>query len=461
MSRGAQLVLLLLPTAACGDNITPVHGVQSGSRLEARYWDAGDNARAFQTWFDRQLGTECHFDLATDGRFRCLPLESSDVSFRAFADAACTQPVFAVPDCARVPAFVRGATRVAFCGRLEAVPVHAVGGARTTRTYFDLDGDTCVMRTAREDQVVYDLRPEQAPTDFVAADLVVEAPEQRLSPYTLVAEDGSRLVDGIWDTRRDGECGGGVIGVIGGVGFDARCRPEEIALHYDFLFSDATCSVHAALDLSDERACNPPTAVWIELNKFLEIGAQLPTADVHRMEKTGACAVQTPLEGYTYWLEGAPIPDTDFAPLAEVHEGSGRVVVKRWSDTDGHALDAARENDFFDTSHDTNCYWRRFADGYRCAVGAPTWDRTFADARCRTPAVVWNETPPIVVYSRHRQTGACDHVEFDRTYAVGAAVAGATSYYYDSDTGCVALPLSPGGALYLRGDEVEDPPRAR
>src|SRR5688572_20672983 len=91
---------------ACGDNSRPDVDVSGGRRLEPRFWDAGDGARVFRAWFDRALGVECRFGPATDGSYRCVPLEArTDV---AFADSACTRLLTIAPACGPPPTYARG-----------------------------------------------------------------------------------------------------------------------------------------------------------------------------------------------------------------------------------------------------------------------------------------------------------------------------------------------------------------
>ena len=237
---------------ACGDNIVSDYGVSGGTRLEPRFWDAGDGARVLRAWFDRELRIECRFDLATDGRFRCLPTDAN--SNLAFADPACTRPLTIVLACAPAPAFAFGSTRpTPGCGRSLTRAIHEVGGVYGTSVFRKEPGGACMPEGMASGYRAYELGAERDPTEFVGAALEAQG-DARLVPYVLVADEGSRLFDGIRDTQRNCECG-----ASGSVG---SCRPLEIALHYDFLFSDAACTKNdAVVDLSDYRPCHSPTAV--------------------------------------------------------------------------------------------------------------------------------------------------------------------------------------------------------
>jgi hypothetical protein len=444
-------VVVLVVVAGCGDDAPAPYGVTDGSRLAARYWNAGHGARVFRTWFDRDLDIECHFELATDGRVRCVPPADSSARI-GYVDPACTEPLLVAPMCGDAPRFARGAARTPTgCERGYAIPIHDVLGARISTSFYSRDGNGCVPDGAPEGYAVYGLGPEHAPADFVAADLEVTAPDARLSPYVYVADDGSRVADGIWDTERDAECGS-----LFGNGADLRCRPTEIALHYDFLYSDATCTTHAAIDLSVDRACHAPSAVWLDDSAFLEIGARIPSGEAHRTDSAGMCVPENGLDSEdTFWLEGPPIPNESFAPFVETLDGDGRVRAYRLTDADGRGLDVARS--FFDTSSDERCEPRLYADGYRCHGWSTVASYgTYSDTNCLVPVIVAYQTPPRLAVSGHEQVDACDRVEFDRAYQVGAPV-DQPSYYVKTETDCIARLRGTDELLFARGAETEVP----
>jgi hypothetical protein len=65
----------MLAGPACQCSAGPLDGVvTSGSRLRARFFDGGGGALMFKAWYDTELDIECRFDLAADGKQRCLPL---------------------------------------------------------------------------------------------------------------------------------------------------------------------------------------------------------------------------------------------------------------------------------------------------------------------------------------------------------------------------------------------------
>ncbi len=71
---------------------------QSGSRLKARVLVTADGARQFVGWRDTQLGLDCTFVTATDGKTRCLP-QLGGIAV-VYADSACSKPlVYAASNC--------------------------------------------------------------------------------------------------------------------------------------------------------------------------------------------------------------------------------------------------------------------------------------------------------------------------------------------------------------------------
>jgi hypothetical protein len=443
------LVIVVGSVVGCGDNASPpTYGVSGGSRLEPRFWDAGGGARLFRSWFDRELGVECRFDLAADGRFRCLP-STRGVSL-AFANASCTRLVAIAPMCAPPPTLAIGLRQMTpSCGRSATWPVYTVGAERTSTAIYRLSGDRCVPDAVPVDFRSFDVGAERAPDAFVAADLVAEENGGRLAPYVFAAEDGARQIDGIWDTQRDGECG-----AYGDV--DASCAPVEIALHYDFIFNDATCTVNAAVDLSDFRPCHPPTAIAGAGEELLEIGTQVPASEAHRSDMIGTCDPVTVYDDETFWLEGPPIPRDSLAPLVAIRDGAGRVHAVRWTDDAGQPMAAAHE--LFDTELGRRCDPRAFADGEHCidSSGAQA-GAEYADAACTVPVAIWNDgPPPPFVYTLHVATSACDAVELDAAYEIGAPVA-QSSYFRKVGVTCLSTPLDSASRLYGFGARVEFP----
>jgi hypothetical protein len=70
----------------------PGTGGTSGTRLKARTYNAEDGSQQFIGWFDSQRNENCGFQMAADGKIRCLPSGTS-VEAGFFGDTGCTQPL--------------------------------------------------------------------------------------------------------------------------------------------------------------------------------------------------------------------------------------------------------------------------------------------------------------------------------------------------------------------------------
>ena len=448
--------IALIASAACGDgsssNPPAAGGIRDGSRLEARYWDAGDGARVLRVWFDRAQGIECAFQRSPDERYRCLPTGETVASLsNEFADAACTQPIVTWPSCAPPPTAILSAGEpTPSCPADFARSVFEVGAESTT---LFLGTDTgCSPWALTPDQRAFHVGTERPANEFVGADLVVQD-SARLAPFTFQADDGAVEIVSIWDTERDAEC------APSGPFSDekTRCGPVEIALHHDFLWSDDTCTVHAAADLSPFRPCFPPTAVVGDGEPFgsnlLEIGARIPDGQAHRTDDTGMCTPETTGSVDGFYLEGPPIPLEALAELTSVVEGTGRVRAALYAPPGDEPL--ARAGSFRDTTLDTDCYPARFADGFRCVPsGALELGGAFADADCTSPLVP-TAAPPSLIPSRHTATDACDFVAFDGAFEAGTPFDGTEIFVLDGSGACVASPVSPDLIYYAPGAPLD------
>src|SRR5690349_19903368 len=68
-----------------------IGGAQDGARLKVRSVTTPDGAIVPLGWRDSTLGLDCAFEVASDGKLRCLPM-TPFYSSGKYADAACTIP---------------------------------------------------------------------------------------------------------------------------------------------------------------------------------------------------------------------------------------------------------------------------------------------------------------------------------------------------------------------------------
>lgn len=63
----------------------------SGTRIKAKVATTADGAKAFQTWYDTQLDTDCWFAATADGTFRCVP---NFATTTYYSDPECSKLMF-------------------------------------------------------------------------------------------------------------------------------------------------------------------------------------------------------------------------------------------------------------------------------------------------------------------------------------------------------------------------------
>lgn len=104
------------------------------------------------------LGGECRFGPAIDGSTRCLPASVATLEDNAFADAACTRPLFRLPACEAK--FVRLDEPESCGSRARFYAALALGDQMFTR-----DGEACVAVAARPGLVAFgrELLPTNMP----------------------------------------------------------------------------------------------------------------------------------------------------------------------------------------------------------------------------------------------------------------------------------------------------------
>jgi hypothetical protein len=210
---------------------------RSGSRLKARYIDAGGGARKFEGWYDTQLAAPCTFQLAEDGVMRCAPMSDSVGSGVDFADPGCSTPISYLPGSAfEAPYFVSETSRTypATCPKNLAelngqrvdivVEVWRIGGPRSVpaATYFREGGGSCVMRSPSDLQTVYSVEKVQ-PSEMVSATTHVEPRGAALAVTVFEAEDGARMLGSLFDVKELQPCVPSWVWTASG---DYRCYPS-------------------------------------------------------------------------------------------------------------------------------------------------------------------------------------------------------------------------------------------
>lgn len=145
----------------------------SGERLKRQYRTSADGGKAFDTWYDTELGMPCVWEFATDGSERCFP-----VDFRAanvtivYLDSECLQPVALIEegDCGTIPpAFTY--TTSDECG---ARAKRLLAQIEQPSLGYGLWLDNCKSFPVYPEDQFFGISDDLDPTDLVAGAVVVE-----------------------------------------------------------------------------------------------------------------------------------------------------------------------------------------------------------------------------------------------------------------------------------------------
>jgi hypothetical protein len=424
---------------------------RSGSRLRVLSWASEGGGLAFSgVLHDELLDVNCMMQTATDGRLRCLPATSWYDT--AYADPECTERVVVRRSCDS-DRYALGAPRpTASCDEPVGVPVYAIGATRTERMVYVPTGG-CVAVPVEAGSSVVELGEELSPSEFVGAEVVVEGTE-RLAPRALVADDGAALATGIHDRELDAEC------AARSATASERCLPTARAFIIAPLFSDASCSAPIAIDTGLVPTCERARTAWdvslrIGYQGYSRVGEEISGPRYSGTSRS--CAIEMRADPPRAWAVGAPFAEEDFARLTLTSDGSARVVARRWVDEAGRALSHATE--LYDTETRMVCRPTLFPDGYRCISGTSVADLYYADAACSTPIVLRDASggPAPMATSLHRSSDACDPVESDGVFAVGARVTPSSVWVRGMDSACRAYTPIPDAVFYARGEPIDAP----
>jgi len=148
----------------------------AGTRLKPRYTLGADGSKLFdpEVLHDSQLGVDCKFALAADGKLRCLPTGSDSLMVEVdYTDSKCTVPMallgWAIPTpptgCNLVlPKYVYQQGPKDRCSSEPLNYVFPVDGTITTADRYVKNGTDCTLATKGENVVL--LKPEAAATTF-------------------------------------------------------------------------------------------------------------------------------------------------------------------------------------------------------------------------------------------------------------------------------------------------------
>jgi hypothetical protein len=196
---------------------------------------AADGAVGFAGWRDTQLGVDCGFATASDGREHCMPPMYAATGF-LFADSACTQPLASSSPCFR--SLIRYASSGgdgASTRYFEVTGSH--GGA-----LYQLIGPMCQPYSGN--LAAFDIRPISVDT-FVSGTLITDAAKSgtRIFRKSAVSSDGQQEPRLWYDSQLGVECAFSAAG-------DQRLRCLPPLALIDSFFADAGCTQPLAWAIS-------------------------------------------------------------------------------------------------------------------------------------------------------------------------------------------------------------------
>lgn len=366
-----------------------------GTRLEAAYWDAGDDARLLAHWTDTELGIDCRLTRDPAGTLRCLPFASVNL---AYLDAACTEPVFYWEPCSggTPPAQVTGVIGLGCADARTGVPYATGARVEVDHAYRADDCTRMDFPKLRE----YYRAVEQPASDYVSYTEANVAIADGLGVHHLQGSDGSGYLSSLAHMAAGQAC----TAVNLGTDYATHCVPGEKAYDFDRAHTDAECTNGDAAMIFGAPSCPRPLYVLSTephptcdrtYTELREAGDPIDRSDVY-WGTPGGCFPSP--EDRTFYEVGPPagsgLPPLDTAPV-----GTGRLRLDHWISESGTPLLPAAFR-WFDTTLGLTCGRYDTVEGSRClpAVRAQsvthTYVQYFADAACTDAPLVYHYEDP-------------------------------------------------------------------
>ncbi|MBS2012256.1 MAG: hypothetical protein JST00_05190 [Deltaproteobacteria bacterium] len=443
--------------SAPSPRVAPERDFASGSRLRARYHRIDDLVDVLASFHDTVLDADCAFvdeqgaHPGPGASATCVPTNVARhrEGRGPFIDANCT----------RLAAFppASGEATIALVEPRDACTTaplaRAAAPVELRRVYLRDDTGTCVQSSARAAlQSLGDVLP---PSTFARAVEVAEHRDGRIDARVLLGDDGSRLVVGGFDRRRNEAVRVGDLGE----GF-ARWLPVRIAFigSGEPVYADASCTAPAATKIGRTATCPLTAAFLLEgscgAGRVFELGPPVPSPFAKR---EAACAPATLPDALAFSV-GAEIAASTFAPAAEVDIGSARLR-RRGVRADGAIVAWGA---VIDATIGGPCVVLPARDGeLRCLPETAETSGLFADAACTEPAFAHPlsgcEQGPFPRYVRSTETPP-------RTFAVGRDLravftlkAGACAPFVPAVESRLFAAAEVDPATFLRATEERDP----
>jgi hypothetical protein len=345
---------------------------RSGDRIKIRSWSSPDGVLGDAAPWDSATNAPCAWRHHADGRYRCLPVNTTFAYPVRFADPQCTRPTFTqfARECDELPGYVTTPAPQATCP--SSIALHEIGPKVPTPGYYALSASgSCVARPPAagstpqtpQTQDRYEIGQEVALTSFAAASLRVgEAVGSQAAVY-LEGDDGLRMFWNLRDLAGGFDClvDTAADGVL-------RCAPDATA-RAGGTYSDASCMEEAAE--ADRSSCTPGEsfAARIHLSSCKRRVSFYPVrerAAAGYFSYVDGCQTSILAPYFDYFVLGAELPPSGFAPVTIQPIDDLRRLRNSKVAIGGHSYGS---NTFWDSTLQQNCSAILMSDGTnRCAA---------------------------------------------------------------------------------------------
>lgn len=461
-----SLLVLVTAVVACSssdDDAAPSNLVRSGSRLQARGWQA-DGLFVLDGFYDAKLGLMCRPGLASDGARRCVPRDvlpgdpaagSLNVSAQLSSPDCSSGPLIVLPKstCHDAGRFVEpGLAKPDTDPNTPQRDVLRIGPPSTAPQHYVRTFSGCRAAPSSA-ELEYLEEGEPLPASELAAfprviDVTVSS---ALHAFYLGGEDGSQAPTGVYfDVARNQPCRAGRA-----EDGSERCLPETPFARDPNNYVDDACETHALIPdrkWSCDSLCDPTTGreeLPVDAARDLECqpprtayyaaGPKAPTGLHHKGDTEGSCSNNSADPASEIRAAGDRLPPTAFPPLSLVEARGVRLSVRGGTVTDSAIGD--------------ECSFATATDGRVRCLPVHTAKRTsyFADAACTQNAYLGPRWCGTTKYVRTEEGDPCaptvrlfDAVKLERAFL-----------RLDTDGGsaCVAADVRTA-RLYTAGAEV-------
>lgn len=372
-----------------GTSVERLPPFESGSRLTAVFWDAGEDAEVLSHFNDSSLEIDCEIARGGDGDLRCFPNVFVNV---VYLDDACTEPAFYWEPCngPTPPEQVIGAAPS--CGDARSGVPYETGEIVMQDFAYDASCTRLDFGKVR----TYYRAVERPVSDYVSFTQQDVAVAEGIGVRQLQGTDGSSVLTSPVSMAEEQRC----TPISLGVDFDLFCMPGERANDIGRSHTDASCKNGDLAFTFTAATCEPPTYVLSqELHPTCDInywelhlaGDLVPQEDVY-WGRPGGCFPST--QQRTFFEVGALAGDV-LSPIGTTEVGAGRLQAEYWStSSDAPVLPVGAQ--WVDSTLGLSCTPMETEAGTKClpkTVSRPVDSSSatyFADPACKTMPLAYH-----------------------------------------------------------------------